>query len=55
LGISGLDPRVLAFSTPNTPPLKPPPGDKKKVGKDKKGHKNHPKKKTPALPIVLAR
>jgi hypothetical protein len=43
LGISGLDPRVLAFSItiPNTPPLKSP-GDKKKVG----GGGNPPKKGT---------
>jgi hypothetical protein len=47
LGISGLDPRILAFSTPENAFSTP----------EKKGHKNHPKKKVRALPFafVLAR
>jgi hypothetical protein len=44
LGISGLDPRILAFSTPENATTEISLGFKKKVGK-KKGHKNHPKKK----------
>jgi hypothetical protein len=45
LGISGLDPHVLGFGIFNLP--------KKKA--EKKGLKNHPKKKVRALPFVLAR
>jgi hypothetical protein len=46
LGISGLDPRILAFSTPENAPTEISLGLKKKVGK-KKGHeKNHPKKQS---------
>jgi hypothetical protein len=45
LGISGLDPRILAFSTPENAPTEISLGFKKKVGK-KKGHKNHPPKKS---------
>jgi hypothetical protein len=54
LGISGLDPHILAFSTPENAPTEISLGLKKKIGK-KKGHKNHPKKKVRALPFVLAR
>jgi hypothetical protein len=45
LGISGLDPRILAFSTPENAPTEISLGLKKKLEK-KKGHKNHPKKKS---------
>jgi hypothetical protein len=44
LGISGLDPRILAFSTPENAPAEISLGLKKSWGK-KKGHRNHPKKK----------
>jgi hypothetical protein len=44
LGISGLGPRILAFSTPENAPTEISLGLKKKVGK-KRGHKNTPKKK----------
>ena len=44
MGNSGLDPHILAFSTPENAPTEISLGLKKKVGK-KKGHKNHPKKK----------
>jgi hypothetical protein len=55
LGISGLDPHILAFSTPENAPAEISLGLKKKLGEKKKGHKNHPKKKVRALPFVLAR
>jgi hypothetical protein len=42
LSISGLDPHILAFSTPENAPTEISLGFKKKV--EKKGHKNHPKK-----------
>jgi hypothetical protein len=45
LGISGLDPHILAFSTPENAPAEISLGLKKKLGK-KKGHKNHPPKKS---------
>jgi hypothetical protein len=54
LGISGLDPHVLAFSTPENAPTEISLGLKKKLGK-KKGHRNHPQKKVRALPFVLVR
>jgi hypothetical protein len=54
LGISGLDPHILAFSTPENAPTEISLGLKKKLEK-KKGHKNHPKTKVRALPFVLAR
>jgi hypothetical protein len=44
LGISGLDPHILAFSTPENAPTEIPLGLKKKL--EKKGHKNHPPKKS---------
>jgi hypothetical protein len=53
LGISGLDPHILAFSTPENAPTDISLGFKKKLEK-KKGHKNHPKK-VRARPFVLAR
>jgi hypothetical protein len=53
LGISGLDPHILVFSTPKNAPTEISLGLKKKMG-GKKGHKNHPKKKVRALPFVLA-
>jgi hypothetical protein len=54
LGISRLDPRILAFSTPENAPTEilNLPGIKKN---GEKGHKNHPTKKVRALPFVLAR
>jgi hypothetical protein len=36
LGISGLDPHILAFSTPENAPTEIPLGLKKKVGKKKR-------------------
>jgi hypothetical protein len=45
LGISGLGPHILAFSTPENAPTEIPLGLKKKLEK-KKGHKNHPPKKS---------
>jgi hypothetical protein len=54
LGISGLDPHILAFSTPENAPTEIFLGSKiKKL--EKKGHKNHPQKKVRAQPFVLAR
>jgi hypothetical protein len=44
LGISGLDPRILAFSTPENAPTEIPLGLKKKLGKKKKVIKTTPKK-----------
>ena len=44
MGISGLDPRILAFSTPENAPTEISLGLKKSW--KKKGHKNHPKKKS---------
>jgi hypothetical protein len=44
LGISGLDPHILAFSTPENAPTQISLGLKKKLGK-KKGHKNTTQKK----------
>jgi len=44
LGISGLDPHILAFSTPENAPAEISLG-LKKSWKRKKGHKNYPKKK----------
>jgi hypothetical protein len=52
LGISGLGPCILAFSTPENAPTEISLGWEKLK---KKGHKNHPKKKVQALPFVLAR
>ena len=54
MGISGLDPRILAFSTPENAPTKIPPWVEKEAKKNK-CHKNHPKKKVRALPFLLAR
>jgi hypothetical protein len=55
LGISGLDPHILAFSTPENAPTEISLGLKKLGGGGGGGHKNHPKKKMRALPFVLAR
>ena len=54
VGISGLDPRILAFSTPENAPTEIPPWVEKEAKKNK-CHKNHPKKKVRALPFLLAR
>jgi hypothetical protein len=45
-GISGLDPHILVFSTPENAPTEIPLGLKK-------SWKNHPKKKVRALPFVF--
>jgi hypothetical protein len=54
LGISGLDPHILEFSTPENAPTEISLGLKKKLEK-KKVIKTTPKKKVRALPFVLAR
>jgi hypothetical protein len=54
LGISGLDPHILAFSTPENAPTEISLGLKKKLEK-KKVIKTIQKKKVRALPFVLAR
>jgi hypothetical protein len=52
-GISGLDPHILAFSTPKNAPTEISLGWKKKVGGKKKGHKNQHKKRFCAGPLAL--
>jgi hypothetical protein len=54
LGISGLDPQILAFSTPENAPTEILLGFKKKFEK-KKVIKTTPQTKVRALPFVLAR
>jgi hypothetical protein len=44
-GISGLDPHILAFSTPENAPTEISLGLKTKVEGGEKGRKNHPEKK----------
>jgi hypothetical protein len=53
LGISGLDSRILAFSTPENAPTEISLGLKKKLGK-KKGHKNHSKIKSASCLLCWA-
>jgi hypothetical protein len=54
LDISGLDPHILAFLTPENAPTEISLGLKKKLEK-KKVIKTNPKKKVRAQPFVLAR